>query len=126
MIIPQILYGLLCVFPFAWINAERIKRDLPINHKLNGYFHLAAWLICAVLFDWRLIFVLPFIGKTFFDLSLNLFRRLPLSYLSFPSNTSSKLDNLEYEIFEGNGLKAKLIYFGIIVIFNMFYWYVTI
>ncbi len=124
MIIPQIIYATLCVL-FAYFNSEWIKADKPINHKLNGEIHLAAWIICSVFFDWRLIFVLPFIGKTFFDLSLNLFRRLPLSYLSFPSQTSSKLDNLEYELFEGNGVKAKITYSLVIVICNMFYWYVS-
>lgn len=121
-LIPQIIYASLCVI-FAYINAEWIKADKPIDHKKNGLFHGICWVIACILFRWELIFVLPFIGKTVFDISLNLYRKLYIGYISLPSNHGSKLDEWEYEAFDGDGVKAKFAYTLIIVIVNMFYWY---
>jgi hypothetical protein len=115
------------------MNSEWIKKDKPIRHNYNAWFHGICWIICAA-FTWqihwlvwiipipKIIVVLPFIGKTFFDLSLNIFRKKPLGYLSFWGD-NSKLDELEYEVFDGNGLLAKGTYSLIILIFNMFYFY---
>jgi hypothetical protein len=107
------------------MNSEWIKADKPIYHKFNSIFHVVSWGLAILFFDWTLIIVMPFIGKTVFDISLNYFRHLWLGYISLPSNKGSKLDEWEYDVFEGDGLKAKLCYSLIIVIFNMFYWYAS-
>jgi len=122
MITVQIIYASLCVL-FAYFNSEWIKADKVIDHKKNGLFHLISWAIAAILFDWRLIIVMPFIGKFVFDTALNIFRKKSLWYIPVPQVKGSVLDKWEYEIFENDGLLPKVLYALIIVLFNMFMHY---
>jgi hypothetical protein len=129
-VIALALYACFCL-AFAWWNAVRIKKDLPIYHLAyaekglhNWELHITCWLIgTAVLCitkEWILIPAFPFVGRLFFDTALNLMRGLPLGYVSEHAKAkeyvegSSKIDWREYHIFR-SGITPKIVYLLIII-----------
>lgn len=118
MILSQVIYIAFCV-AFAYINARWIKRDLKINHAWNGLAHIAVITTIALLSQHYLLFaILPFIGKSFFDIALNLFRHIPIGYI--PQEPKSKLDQFEKWVFVDDGICAKSFYIAIAVCLNIF------
>lgn len=113
----QIYYATGCIL-FAYLNAFLIKKDQPIDHFANAIVHVQGWVIAFLLTNRiELFVVLPFVGKVFFDISLNLFRELPIGYVS--TEKGSKLDQIEIEWF-GNPFLAKLAYLGFVIATNIF------
>jgi hypothetical protein len=102
----------------AWYHSRLIKAEKKIYHGLWGaaYLAVAVWL-SLWLHSWVLFALSLFIRKVFFDLSLNMFRGLPLFYVS--TETTSLIDKLHYKLF---GKKSEIymgIYFLVIIILNV-------
>lgn len=95
----------------AACHAKLIKAEKKINHAAWG----AAYLVVATLLGWSihswwLVVLSLFIRKVFFDLFLNIFRGLPLFYVS--TETTSIIDKLFYKVFK----KQSEIYMGIFLL----------
>ena len=109
---------LLCNIAMAAYHAKLIKAEKKINHALwgAGYLAVAVWLSLWI-HSWTLFVLSLLIRKVVFDLSLNIFRGLPLFYVS--AETSSLIDKIHYKIF---GKKSEIymgIYLLIICIINV-------
>jgi hypothetical protein len=115
----QISYAVFCVF-FAWRNAVKIGRNQRILHGVNGYIHFS---ICSGIAlssgSWVLGLSYLLVGRIFFDWSLDLFRGLPLNYVSL--NPKSILDRLEKRLFGINGLAPKVVYAVLVIILDLIY-----
>lgn len=103
----------------AAYHANLIKDGERINHAFWGGLYLGV----AVLFSWLnhswLLFVCSLlIRKVFFDLSLNLFRGLPLFYVS--SDPESVIDRLHLKYFGKRSEIYMAAYLAILVIINLF------
>lgn len=120
-----LLYIPFCVF-FAWLNAQWIAKGKKILHGINGSIHLFAAIIIGYSTKWQYGLAVLFITRLFFDVSLNLFRKLPVDYIS-PEVKAYKnfwkavwkgkvVDYIEYKLFGNNGYLPKIIYALIIVI----------
>ena len=104
--------GLLAVnIAMAAYHAKLIKQERKVQHGLwgGGYF-LFAGILCLLAHSWWLGFLALLIRKVVFDLSLNLFRGLPLFYVS--SKTTSVFDKFFYKVF---GKKSE-IYIGVFML----------
>lgn len=108
-----LLYIPFCVF-FAWLNAKWIADGKRIYHGINGAIHLIVAVLVGYFFGWRAGVAILFITRVFFDWGLNLFRGLPLGYVSL--NPKSIVDRVEKALFKLNGILPKVIYLVIIVI----------
>lgn len=108
-----LLYIPFCVF-FAWLNARWIAKGKKILHGINGSIHLFAAIIIGYSTKWQYGLAVLFITRLFFDVALNLFRGLPVDYVS--PNPKSIVDKIEKQIFKKDGITPKLIYLLIIVI----------
>ena len=106
------LYIPFCV-AFAWLNAKWITDGKQIRHGWNGLLHLAV-AVSIGYFNLRAGIAVLFIARVFFDWSLNLFRGLPLGYVSL--NPKSIVDKIEKAIFKLDGITPKIIYLLISVI----------
>ena len=104
---------LLFVVILAWDNANRIDKDKTIKHWLNGLAHLS---MAGILYfvDWKLSVALLCLVRVTFDISLNLFRGLPINYVS--PKPASGIDKIEKQIFGLNGYTPKIVYLIIAVI----------
>ena len=110
--IAVIFAYLLFVVIIAWDNAKRIDNDKKIKHWLNGLAHLS--MACILYFvDWKLSVALLYLIRVTFDISLNLFRELPINYVS--PKPASFIDKIEKQIFGLNGYAPKIIYLIIAV-----------
>lgn len=103
---------LLFVVILAWDNAKRIDKDKKIKHWLNGLAHLS---MAGILYfvDWKLSVALLCLVRVTFDISLNLFRWLPINYVS--PKPASFIDKIEKQIFGNNGYTPKIVYLIIAV-----------
>lgn len=103
----------------AHYHSDLIKDGKKIRHGLWGAFYLAATGILVWFTNsWLLIICSLLIRKVIFDLSLNLFRNLPLFYVS--TETTSLIDKLHYKLF---GKKSEIyisIYFAALITINFF------
>lgn len=108
-----LLYIPFCLF-FAWLNAWRIKNGKRIYHGLNGTIHLIVAGLVGWFWEWNYGIAILFITRVFFDWSLNLFRGLPLGYVSI--NPKSIIDRIEKRIFGTDGITPKIVYLLMIVI----------
>lgn len=108
---------ILCCLALAYVNAVRIGGDKRIYHGLNALVHLVCWAVVFLLTgSWWIVAALPFIGRLFFDTSLNLMRGLPLDYM--PAKPKSIIDQAEQRFFH-DGLVPKLAYAAAIIIINI-------
>jgi len=102
----------------AWYHSRLIKAGKKINHGLwGGAYLMAATLLSWLIHDWWLVVLSLFIRKVVFDLSLNLFRELPLFYVS--TETTSIIDKIHYKLF---GKKSEIymgIYMLVIIVLNV-------
>lgn len=115
MIWFQVLYALFCI-AFAGLNAYLINKGKRIYHAVNGAIHTAAIAFGFIVFNWQTAVAILFISRLFFDWSLNLWRGLPLGYVSLAPK--SIIDRLEKKAFGLNGILPKIIYLAIIIALN--------
>jgi hypothetical protein len=102
----------------AWYHSRLIKAEKKINHALwGGMYLMVATLLSWSIHDWWLVVLSLFIRKVLFDLSLNIFRGLPLFYVS--TETTSIIDKLHYKIFGKRSEIYQGIYMLVIVILNV-------
>jgi hypothetical protein len=104
-------YLLFCVV-LAEDNSTRIEQGKKIHHWLNGLIHiffasLMAWV------HWTYGVALLFLVRVVFDVSLNLFRGLPIDYV--PAKPLSVIDRLESKIWGNNGYTPKIVYITIAI-----------
>lgn len=88
-----ILVYQLFVIWFAGLNAQWIEENKKIYHLFNGLLHIAASVAIGLSTEWNYGLANLFFTRAIFDSSLNLFRGLPLGYIS-PS-PSSVVDKIE-------------------------------
>src|SRR5687768_2428562 len=88
-----IFFYQLFVVWLAWDNTKRILENLKIIHWLNGLLHIAASVAIGFSTEWNYGVANLFFTRVFFDSSLNLFRGLPLGYIS--PDPKSIVDKIE-------------------------------
>ncbi len=123
MILLTLLYIALNIY-LAKIDANKIAKDLVINHFNNG-LHYGLMVLASVpllllsmvifknlsynIFDFaQIVFSLLLTRKIVFDIGLNLFRGKDWDYISL--TTTSKIDQFENKIFGTNGAVKYSIY----------------
>jgi hypothetical protein len=111
--IALIIYIAVCIF-LAWDNAQLIKKGRRIYHALNGLIHLTGWALIVSFQGWEYLFILPFVARLAFDMSLALFRGLDPGYVA--DKPKSIADKLEKFIFGEDGITPKLLWFFFIVV----------
>lgn len=118
MILYEIIYGLFCIF-FAGINNEWIQDGKKIKHGLNGLLHASAAGIGWIFWGWPVAVIILCNTRVVFDISLNLFRGLPVDYV--PAKPLSIVDKIEKWMFKGNGLLPKLVYLFVSAVCHVIY-----
>jgi hypothetical protein len=126
--VVEIFYIAFCLI-LAYYNKKRISKDKHINHGYNGAMHIACWVIAGFIFyftvglrAWPLLLALPFIGRDFFDASLNLMR-FGISGIGYvPLKPRSFVDKIEKSIFGLNGLLPKIIWLIVAISLNILYY----
>jgi hypothetical protein len=119
----MIIEGIYIVFCLllALYNKRRIAYDKHINHGLNGALHIIFLAVAVIITkSWFPVAALPFIGRVFFDGSLNLMRHLPLGYVS--SKPKSIIDKGEKSVFGNNGVLPKVIWLAIAISLNIIFY----
>ena len=114
MIYP-LLYIPFCV-AFAWLNAVLIKKGYRIYHALNGLLHLTVAFLIGYFTRWEYGVATLFITLLVFDTALNLFRGLPIDYVS--PKPKSIVDRLEKWVFGNDGITPKILYIIIAFVLN--------
>jgi hypothetical protein len=114
---PLIAYSVFCII-FAYCNyIEIVKLDERIWHGLNGAIHLSTALYFGLAVCPQAGFSILLIARLFFDVSLNLFRKLPIDYV--PEHPKSIVDKIEIFVFEDNGWLPKIIYSLLLIALNV-------
>jgi len=121
MISKEILYFILSLGFFvlnillAGKDAARIKANKPIDHTFNALMYLGCCALCYLLFyPFSYIKYLEFLltafimRKVVFDISLNVRRGLSWDYIS--KTTTSKIDQVENQVFSYNGRFKYVVY----------------
>lgn len=121
----DLIYIPICIL-FAKINADWIKEGKKIKHFWNGLLHCVVAALVGYFVNWKDGLAVLFIANVFFNVSLNLFRKLPADYISpeVKSYTGLRMafqkgkviDYLEYKLFGNNGYSPKILYCFIIII----------
>jgi hypothetical protein len=118
MILAQVIYATFCIL-FAYLNYYLIeKKGKRIYHFWNGLIHIAAAVAGLHFFNWQTGVCILLVARLFFDVSLNLFRRLPIDYVS--PKPKSWVDIIEKKIFGNDGIFPKVIYFASLILLNIF------
>ena len=109
------IYELILLFvnvAMAAYHAKLIKQERKVQHGLwgGGYF-LFAGILCLLAHSWWLALLAALVRKVAFDVSLNIFRGLPLFYVS--AKPKSIIDRFHNWVFG----KRSEIYIGIYLIF---------
>jgi hypothetical protein len=111
---PIIIYALWCGF-FAFLNYIVIERlNERVRHGFNGLAHLTACLYFSLAVSLITGFIMLLIGRLFFDVPLNLFRKRPFDYV--PDKPRSIVDKVEKYVFRNDGYTPKVIYAYLIFI----------
>jgi hypothetical protein len=111
---PIIIYALWCVF-FAFLNYILIDRlNERVRHGFNGLAHLTVCLYFTLSVSLTTGFIMLLIGRLFFDVPLNLFRKRPFDYV--PDQPRSIVDKVEKYVFRNDGITPKVIYAYLIFI----------
>lgn len=92
----------------AWYHARLIKEDKRIRHGLWAAGYLVAVGIFCLLFTWWYFPALVFLRGVVFSPALNLFRQLPIDYIS--TSTTSVTDWLENLVFGDSWPKRMIFY----------------
>lgn len=115
MIAYEIGYIIFCIV-LAFFNGRFIAKGRVIHHVVNGVLHLLCFVGGFFVMGWQ-VAALPFIGRVVFDTSLNLFRGLPISYVTI--QPASVIDQIEQSVFKKNWWLPKLIYLMIAIVINV-------
>lgn len=91
-----VLYALFCI-AFAKLNQVLIDKGKRIFHALNGLIHLAAAAAGWYFFGWQVGVGVLIVARLVFDVALNLFRGLKITYT--PKNPKSIIDTIEHIVF---------------------------
>lgn len=118
MIILQISYALFCV-ALAKVNADMIEDGKKIKHFWNGLWHVITAIVGTIFWGWLVGIIILCEARVVFDTALNLFRGLPLDYVSI--KPASIIDKAEKLIFGMNGILPKLLYLLIAGFLNFIY-----
>jgi hypothetical protein len=92
----------------AWYHSRLIKDHRPIRHGYWAALYLFAVLVWSVIFGWLYAPLLILQRGVVFSPALNLFRRLPINYIS--SSTTSVIDRIEMWLFKTNWYKREVYY----------------
>lgn len=118
MILIELLFVLVNI-AMAYYHCLLIKQNRIIQH---GWWTLGYGLACGIVliltWNWILFFCLILIRKVVFDISLNLFRGLPVFHIS--RETKSLIDQLHNAFFGGYAIIYQSVYFVAIVVLNFF------
>lgn len=118
IIIAEIIF-LIANIAMADYHAKLLKEDKKILHGLWGAGYLAfAGLLSFLNHSWLLFLCSLLIRKVVFDLSLNLFRGLPLFYVS--KEPKSIIDKLHWKYFKFHSEYYMTAYLFITIILNLF------
>ena len=107
--IQELIYIVFCVF-LAAQNAGRIKEGKKISHFLNGSIHVISGLVAGYFWGWWLAPAILLTARIFFSSALNLFRGLPLFYVTLAKHPGSFVDRVERKIFGNNGELVLFLY----------------
>mgnify|MGYP006883690365 CR=1 FL=1 len=107
-----LLYIIPCIF-LAWLNAKWIYEGKKIKHFWNGLIHFGVAGV-FILYHWYHFFTILLIARLSFDVSLNIFRGLPINYV--PIAPKSIIDKMEKRIFGNDGITPKILYLALIAI----------
>ena len=118
MIIFELSYLVFCIF-FAGLNNEWIQEGKKIKHGINGLIHLIAAAIGWAFWGWPVSVIILCNTRVLFDTCLNLFRGLPVDYVS--PKPAAIMDKIEKKIFGNNGILPKIIYLVISAIMHVIY-----
>lgn len=103
----------------AYHHSNLIEDGKKIYHGWWGFLYFIFLLLTAWIGKSYILFLLGFpIRKVFFDLSLNLFRGLPLFYVS--TKTTSLIDRLHNYIFGKKSEYYMFFYAVIVIVLNVF------
>lgn len=116
MIFSQVI---LLAFNFwmAGYHSRLIKKGITPYHGWWGLFYLVVLLGLSWLTSWWLIPLGLLNRKVFFDTALNLYRDLPLFYVS--STTTSIIDRIHYKLFGKKSEIYMFFYFFCIILLNL-------
>jgi hypothetical protein len=92
----------------AYYHSQLIKANKPIKHGYWAALYLFAVLVWSVIFGWLYAPLLILQRGVVFSPALNLFRRLPINYIS--SSTTSVIDRIEMWLFKTNWYKREVYY----------------
>jgi hypothetical protein len=97
-----------------------MTNGLRVRHGINGFAHIAALYVMYDNFGWLPAIALFFAIRPIFDVALNLFRGLPVDYVT--PKPKSIIDKLEQKAFGKNGLAPKAIYLITSLSINIYLW----
>ena len=92
----------------AWDNSKRIKQGKIIHHWLNGLLHILAAFTALYFEGWEIAASVLLSVRIVFNTALNLFRGLPIDYVS--QKPKSVVDKVEKKLFGNNGWLPLIIY----------------
>ena len=119
--IPQIAYAAFCIF-FAYLNYIIIERlNEVVRHGINGAIHLSVCVYFGLAAHSIVGLSMLFIGRLFFDISLNIFRMGWRNIGYVPRYPKSIVDKMEKYFFGKDGITPKIIYMAILVVLNILY-----
>jgi hypothetical protein len=102
----------------AAYHAKLIKAGKPIKHGYWGGSYLLFVATCYFIgYSWQLVICQILARKVFFDVALNLFRGLPMFYVS--TTTTSVIDKLHNRLFGKRSEIYILIYLMALVMLSI-------
>lgn len=119
MIYAELGYIIFCI-AFAYLNYQWIKKGKRIKHFWNGMLHLAVAIAFGFIWSWWGFLAVLCNANLSFNISLNLFRGLPLDYVT--PTPKAVIDILEQKIFKRNGILPKIIYLIGSIVANIIYY----
>lgn len=118
ILLSEILF-LIANITMAHYHAELIEDGKKIRHGLWGGLYLLLATVFSILnHSWILFLCSLLIRKVFFDLSLNLFRHLPLFYVS--KAPDSIIDKIHWKIFGFHSEWYMGVYLISVIVLNFF------
>lgn len=104
----------------AAYHAYLIREGKRIKHGAWGALYMGIAGACAYFTrSWEVMVCALFVRKVFFDLSLNLFRDLPLFYVS--KSTTSLIDRFHNKIFGRDSRIYMAIYLAVCIGFAVYF-----
>jgi hypothetical protein len=115
-VIPQIIYIIWCIF-FAYLNYIIIEKlNERVRHGINGAMHLLICIYFGIAIHFTVGLSMLFIGRLFFDTSLNIFRMGWRNIGYVPRYPKSIADKIEKKVFGKDGITPKVIYGAAIIV----------